>query len=108
MPVLALLMKLFYLRRNRFFIEHLYFNFHTHAFIFLLFTLTLLTPLSYQIRLPVAFTVGAIYAYMAFLRYYGQGWFKTLVKFTLITLAYQFIIVLFTGFTFLISGFIYS
>ncbi len=108
MPVLALLMKLIYIRRNRFFIEHLYFSFHTHAFIFLLFALTLLIPASYAIRLPIAFGIGALYVYMAFLRFYGQGWFKTLLKFTFIVLAYQFIIVFFTAITFLISGFTYS
>jgi hypothetical protein len=108
MPVIALLMKLIYIRRNRYFIEHLYFNFHTHGFIFLLFTLTMVIPVSYAIRLPVAFGLGAIYVYAAFLRFYGQGWFKTLLKFSFIGLAYQIIIVFFALFTFLISGFTYS
>ena len=42
MPILALILKFFYIRRNRYYIEHLIFSFHYHAFGFVLFSLPLL------------------------------------------------------------------
>ena len=44
-PVFAVLLKLFYLRRNRLYFEHLIFSLHLHAFIFLLFIVYLLIEL---------------------------------------------------------------
>jgi len=42
MPFLALILKLFYFKQKRYYVEHLVFCFHTHSFIFLLVTLGLL------------------------------------------------------------------
>ena len=51
---------------------------------------------------PVLFTAGAIYLYLAMLKFYGQGWFKTLGKFLLLNiLAFFMLVVLFLVFLFL-------
>lgn len=108
MPAIALVLKLFYIRRGRYFVEHLYFTFHTHSFVFLLFGLAVLINPRFGIWGGLALVGSAVYVYLAFLRYYGQSWFKTLVKVFLISNVYLFIVVIFFAFTILLSGLFYS
>lgn len=89
MPVLALVLKLLYIRRGQFYFEHLVFSFHTHTFTFLLLALLLIL---------VKWMHGSIFAFGAFLmagylllamkRFYGQGWGKTILKFFLVNWMY--------------------
>lgn len=108
MPVLALFMKLFYIRRKRYFIEHLYFGFHVHTFLFVLFSLFLIVTPNLNHVFFAPFWIGAIYIYVAMLRYYKQGWFKTLVKFGMLHFIYQVLIIVFVTLTFLVSGIAYN
>lgn len=93
MPMLALTMKLFYLRQKRYFTEHLIFAVHVHSFLFLLFTLALI----FYKYLPGA-TIGwvllahMIYVMMSMRNYYGQSWRKTIFKFFLISFIYLIIL----------------
>jgi len=108
MPAIALVLKLFYIRRGRYFVEHLYFTFHTHSFVFLLFGLVVLINPRFGIWGELALLGSAVYVYLAFLRYYGQSWFKTLVKVFLISNVYFFIVAIFFASTILLSGLFYS
>jgi hypothetical protein len=92
LPVLALVMRLMYLRR--YYVEHLLFFIHTHSFIFLL--LLLFLPLaewiqtswiSELIKLAVTLYIPW-YVYRAMRRYYRQGRFATLAKYSVLGLAY--------------------
>jgi hypothetical protein len=88
LPVFALLLKLLYIRRRRYYVEHFVFGLHTHAFTFILLTAALLLP-GWIDALLMAWTV--VYFYLAMKRFYGQGWFKTLVKYVTLTFTYTIV-----------------
>lgn len=92
MPMLALVLKLLYIRRDFFYFEHLVFSFHTHSFLFLGLSILLLF---HKFLSDSAWTLGiagaAIYLFFSIKRFYGQGWRKTLLKFILANSLYLFI-----------------
>ncbi|MBX2929828.1 MAG: DUF3667 domain-containing protein [Saprospiraceae bacterium] len=107
MPTLALLLKLLYIRRKKYFVEHLVFSFHYHAFAFLLFTITFLMgkmlfssgsedvfEAAGGSLLSISFIGVLIYLFMAMRRVYGQGFLKTFIKFSIVNFSYVFIFVL--------------
>ena len=82
LPVFAGILKLLYLRSPRFYVEHFVFVLHTHAFIFGIFTLSLLlgwTGVGFLPPLLLAW--AAVYLYLALRRVYGQGYRKTALKY---------------------------
>ena len=104
MPFLALFMKLLYVRKKRFYVEHLVLNFHHHSFAFLLLTGLFLIPDAYReyFILPVVIAIF-VFLYFTMKRYYEQGYAKTFFKFVLFNFFYlfSFLVVLFI--TFIIS-----
>src|SRR5690606_19705106 len=86
LPAFALLLKLLYVRRKRYYVEHFVFGLHTHAFTFLMFTIMLLGRTNW-IRLPATLWMLA-YFFLAMKRYYGQGWLKTTLKYIVLFNAY--------------------
>jgi len=110
MPALALILKLLYVRRKRFYVEHLIFSFHYHAFAFLLISILALMDLwlnTNGLLTGIGFLVALIYLYIAMLKVYRQGWFKTLVKFNILNLSYTMIFSIFLTLTMLVSAFFY-
>ena len=84
LPVFALALKLLYVRRRRFYAEHFVFLLHTHAFVFLIFTALLITRAAVSVPnwlIGLLFGWVAVYIYVAMKRVYGQGWFRTLLKY---------------------------
>ncbi|MEM9982832.1 MAG: DUF3667 domain-containing protein [Bacteroidota bacterium] len=92
-PSLAFIFKLFYIRRNYYYIYHLIHSFYLHAYLFLLFGLTLLIAEEWVIYVSIALFL--VYIYLSFYFVYKQGWFKTLLKLSLVGFTYG--IVLFMG-----------
>jgi len=91
MPFLALFLKLLYFRRNFYYVEHLVFSFHYHAFAFLLITLLVLFGeyMGDWIAMPI---VGIfIYQFVAMKRVYGQSFGKTFLKFWILNFMYIFL-----------------
>jgi len=115
MPALALLLKLLYIRREHYYVEHLVFSFHYHAFAFLIFSVAFLLENWSWLRqqfdtewLPgIAFIWLLFYLYRAMRRFYRQGWFKTIVKYSIINFSYLFIFTVFLVLTFIISALLY-
>ncbi len=105
MPSLGLLLKLLYIRRRRYFVEHLVFSFHYHAFAFLIFTVVFLlninglkmdesgTALDANIDRGVVegFLVVLAYLLFAMRRVYAQGYIKTFIKFCILNFSYLII-----------------
>lgn len=90
LPVYGLLLKLFYFRQHKFYVEHLVFGIHIHAVAFLMFTLFMLLPenaVSSLIETGVLL-LFMIYYFLALRRYYGQGRRKTFIKYTLLIISY--------------------
>ena len=98
LPLMALVLKILYPLSKRFYVEHLLFVVHYHAFAFLILSLQVLfTRLGTLFRVPepaIDVTVFAaslyvpFYLYKALRRVYGQGRFFTVLKFLLLAFAY--------------------
>lgn len=97
MPFLALILKLFYVRQNKYYVEHLVFSLHTHSFVFLLFTLTIL--LGYfsntDTFIGILLLLTAAYLCIALKKYYSQSWKLTLLKFFSISFCYSILAAVF-------------
>lgn len=82
LPFLALALKICYLRKRRFLIEHLVFAIHVQTFVFLALGAALLMPggtLGNWVRL--ALVVGPqVYYLVALRRFYRDGWIRTVIK----------------------------
>lgn len=103
MPALALILKLLYVRRRRYFVEHLVFSYHYHAFAFLAMSVALLIH-NWQVQSNLKdsettlteiliFPVILIYLFWAMRRVYKQSIFRTFLKFMFLNFAY---LILFT------------
>jgi Protein of unknown function (DUF3667)/Domain of unknown function (DUF4286) len=98
LPLVALLLKLFYIRSKRYYMEHLIFTLHNHAFIYTAMIFILLagvlsahitwltTPARYFNDVVGWYMV--VYIFLAMLFYYRQSFIKTLVKFLLLGFIY--------------------
>jgi hypothetical protein len=122
LPIFAGVLKLLYVRQRRYYAEHMIFLLHTHAFVFVVFTVLLargwlfgwmgallgwtwLTPAIVTLLLGWAL----VYIYLAMKRVYGQGWLKTFLKYWTLGWAYFWILlpsilVLLVATVFLIPG----
>jgi hypothetical protein len=90
MPLFAFILKLLYSRRKRFYVEHFVFALHVHSFAFLMITVLMVISAGW-----LSWTVGGwflIALYIAMKRVYGQGWFRTVLKFGMLGIAYFFIL----------------
>lgn len=97
-PVLALVMKMLYPLSKRFYVEHLVFFLHYHAFGFFMLTLLILaystgsrigwSDTVWRWISIVASSYMAIYLFVAMRRVYAQGWLATSVKYFLVLMAY--------------------
>ncbi len=90
-PIFALLIKLFYIRRNRLYFEHLVFSLHIHAFFFLFLILSMIAEFFIHVSLFIIIIVFLVYTWYALRRYYAQSGKKTLAKLFLISLSYLII-----------------
>lgn len=87
MPLFALILKLLYIRRDPYYIDHLIFAIHYHSFLYIF--LAILILMDYMLAsinmewfntLAILF-VPATYLFLAMKRMYGQGFLKTTLKF---------------------------
>ncbi len=108
MPAIALFLKLLYIRRSYYFVEHLVFAFHYHAFAFLLVALALWASKLLSWDISVAISTAnlciQIYIFAAMRKVYQQGFFKTLFKYFILNMAYLFIFTFFIVSTLLVSA----
>ena len=93
-PFFALIMSALYVRRRVYFVDHLVFSLHYHSFLFAILMMMLGVASLGHISISgtgvgmgfVAFT--AIYLYVAMLRVYRGGLFKTTFKFFILATVY--------------------
>jgi hypothetical protein len=98
LPFMALVLKGLYPLSRRYFVEHLLFFVHFHAFFFLILTLQILfSRLASLVFLPEAITVLVVvaasfyipvYLYKAMRHVYAQGHFLTFTKYVALAIAY--------------------
>jgi len=91
LPFFALLLKIFYFRR--YYVEHFIFALHLHAFAFAIFTIVLILPDVIPYVSGVLLAWIPIYTLLAMKRVYGQGLFRTVVKWWTLGVAYSVLLV---------------
>ncbi len=116
MPALAFILKILYIRRKRYFVEHLVFSFHYHAFAFLVVALTLLfyslgnqaQDDSQDVVLTVILPILILfYLFFAMKRVYKQGYIKTFFKFSFLNFSYLIIFISFLTMTVIVSALLF-
>ena len=110
-PLFAFILKILYIRKGRFYVEHLVYALHIHTFLYVTVIITSLAVMGAD--RTVAALAGWIKGLMAcaivvqiFLsirRVYKQGWFMTMVKFVTGGLVYCVILVLAVAATALVT-----
>lgn len=108
MPFLALVLKLLYIRRGFYYIEHLVFSFHVHALFFLILTVQFilngyLPDWLYSVTIPGI----AVYIVIAMKKVYKQGWWKTIFKFCIANFIYLVLLCFTAVATFFIGFFLF-
>ncbi|MDH3545884.1 MAG: DUF4286 family protein [Gammaproteobacteria bacterium] len=98
LPLMAFVLKVLYPLSRRYYVEHLLFFVHYHAYFFLILTLQILfARIAALLRIPesvIALTIVAvslyipIYLFVAMRKVYGQGRFVTFIKYIVLTIAY--------------------
>jgi len=98
LPLMAFVLKALYPLSKRYYVEHLLFFVHFHAFFFLILTLQILfMRLSALLKLPEALAILIVvvvscyipvYLYISMRRVYGQGRFVTFLKYIALVIAY--------------------
>ncbi len=105
LPVFALILKLFYIRRNQNFMRHLIFSIHTHSFIFLIFTIIVSLYLIFKGNLETISTILVfsipVYLLIAMKKFYGQKSGVVLLKFIGVSFVYNIIFWIILLFVFL-------
>ncbi len=107
-PTFALLLKLFYIRRKIYYVEHLIFAFHTHAFLFLLFGINAFSDYFLSKEVDdiinlISVIASWIYLFIAMKHVYGQRSLKTFIKMFLLFIGYLFLFMGFLTLTLLVS-----
>ncbi len=105
LPLFAIWMRMIYFRQRRLYVEHLVFLLHTHTFFFLLFGIILAADAVAQVvgkHLPMLdvpttwillTVIVTFYNLLAYRRFYGQGWGKTVVKGWFLLHGYLFLLI---------------
>jgi hypothetical protein len=118
LPIVALLFKFWYLFAKKYYVEHLIFALHNHAFIFVMLLIGILagavaewadpagqgflTRLADWIEIAIMCWIP-LYLLISLKRVYRQGWAMTLAKFSVIGVSYTILLALTTAFVALLS-----
>jgi len=101
LPLFALILKLVYIRKNRYYYEHLIYSFHTHSALFLSFIIVIglkwITGFAFDISSWIEFA-GLIYIiwyiYRSLRTFYGSSRWITVLKFFFLSFCYSILLTL--------------
>src|SRR5438094_2154882 len=111
-PLFALVLKVLYVRKRIFYIDHLVYALHIHSFAYLAIMLIVLITIGLNRSVPGTFAGWIIAAlwitfaaqvFLSIRRVYRQGWFFTVFKFFLGGIAYLFVLAIALAATFFIT-----
>jgi len=107
LPVFAIFILLVYIRKKYNYTDHLIFSFHNQSLLFILLIISFLVDSVFQVFSSWIFVlIFSMYLFWAMKKFYGQGVFKTIVKYLFLN-AIFFILALFTM-LFLFMGSMYT
>ncbi len=101
LPLLALLLSIFYFLSKRIYVEHLVLLMHSHSFLFAIiliylgwFKLTSAFPVLEPFPMELIFSVlGIVYLYLSQKWFYKRGWWATLWRFCFFAFLYFFVLI---------------
>ncbi len=103
-PIIAIVLKLLFIRRKRFYVEHLVFSLHLHTVFLILISLFVIVAVRTD---PVLIIGGillfSIYLYYSMRNFYQQSTWKTLAKYLILHLVYPFLFAFFAVIALLVS-----
>ena len=109
--LMAMVMKLLYIRHGMFYVEHVIFFIHYYSFAFLIFILFGGYEFSSEnaevVIAPVSFGIISVFFFIALKRYYQQGYIKTFLKALTIFIAFFLVIALMAMLILTISAFFF-
>lgn len=118
LPLVALLLKFWYLFAKKYYVEHLIFALHNHAFLFVTATVMMLLSVFADWREPagegtvttavlwvknIILVWIPVYMLISLKRVYQQGWGMTLAKFVSVSISYMLLLTAATVFVALLS-----
>ena len=92
LPLYALMLKVLFVRRHRFYAEHLVFSMHIHTIAFIVFGVALLTPPPWPWVDQILLLALTGYYFVALKRFYATGVLATLVGFLFLTWLYSLLL----------------
>jgi hypothetical protein len=106
-PLFALVLKILYFRKGRYYVEHLVYALHIHTFFYVAVIITSLAVMGANRTIPalsgwitLVMTISiVVQVFLSIRRVYGQGWLMTLLKFLLGGFVYFVILVVAVGTT---------
>jgi hypothetical protein len=111
-PLFAFVLKILYIRKNIFYIDHLVYALHIHSFAYLCIISIVLATMGLFRSVPgtlagwivgVLWFVFAVQIFLSIRRVYRQGWFFSIFKFLVGGLIYYIVLVLALATTFFIT-----
>ncbi len=94
LPVFAVFIWLVYIRKKYTYTDHLIFSFHNQSLLFILLILSLIIDAIFDVTSAGIFTtIFGVYLYLAMKKFYGQGTFKTIVKYLFLNTIFTFLAV---------------
>ncbi|MDE0191165.1 MAG: DUF3667 domain-containing protein [Gammaproteobacteria bacterium] len=92
LPLYALMLKVLFIRRHRFYAEHLVFSIHIHTMAFTVFGVALLTPEGWPAVDGILQLALMAYYFMALKRFYSMGVFGTIASFVFLSWLYSLLL----------------
>ena len=110
-PLFAFILKVLYIRKGRFYVEHLVYALHIHTFLYVTVVITSLTAMITSRTIPAVsgWITGmlicaiVVQIFLSIRRVYRQGWFMTVIKFLFGGLVYCVILAFAVGATALVT-----
>jgi hypothetical protein len=110
-PLFAFILKILYIRKGRYYVEHLVYALHIHTFLYVSVIITSLAVMGANRTVPAlagwitgVMTIAiVVQIFLSIRRVYKQGWFMTLLKFLFGGLVYCVILVFAVGATALVT-----
>ncbi len=103
LPIFTVFISLAYIRKKYTYTDHLIFSFHNQSLLFILLILSWIIDTIFNTATAwIAFTLFSIYLFQAMRKFYGQGIFKTIIKYLFLNSVFLFlalicVVLLFTG-----------
>lgn len=92
LPLYALMLKVVFFRRHRFYAEHLVFSMHIHTIAFVVFGVGLVTPSNWPVVDGVLLFALTAYYFMALKRFYATGVFVAVASFLFLAWLYSLLL----------------